>query len=236
MANKVRKIVQIDEEKCDGCGLCVPACHEGAIQIIDGKAKLVEDRLCDGLGDCLGECPQDAITIIEREAEEFDEEAVEEHLERLSATEEAPRSAGGCPGAAMLNLMAEDTAEEPAGGEQPSQLGNWPVQLTLVPPHAPWLENADLLISADCVPYALGSFHRDLLAGKRVITACPKLDDVEPYLTKLTEIFRTHDLRRVTVARMEVPCCSGLVALVRRALEDAGSDVPFEEHIVNIGG
>lgn len=235
MATKtLRKIIHIDEEKCDGCGLCVPSCEEGAIQIIDGKAKLVAENLCDGLGNCLGECPRGAITIEEREAEEFDEEAVEEHLCGLNAPAASPCSGGGCPGAAAMDLGAPAAREAAVG--QPSQLRNWPVQLTLVPVHAPWLEDADLLISADCVPYALGSFHGDLLAGRQVITACPKLDDVEPYLRKLTEIFGAHDIRSVTVARMEVPCCSGLAALVRAALERAGSDTPYEELIVRIGG
>jgi len=236
MATKtLRKIVQIDEEKCNGCGLCVPSCEEGAIQIIDGKAKLVAENLCDGLGNCLGECPQDAITIEEREAEEFDEVAVEEHLQDQGAPAASPCSGGGCPGAAAMNLGAPATAEAPKpGAAQPSQLRNWPVQLTLVPVHAPWLERADLLISADCVPYALGSFHSDLLAGKQVITACPKLDDVQPYLEKLTAIFETHDIKRVTVARMEVPCCGGLTAIVREALEQSGSDAIYEELVVNI--
>jgi NAD-dependent dihydropyrimidine dehydrogenase PreA subunit len=233
-----RKIVHIDEDKCDGCGLCVPSCDEGAIQIIDGKAKLIAENLCDGLGDCLGECPQDAITIEEREAEAFDEEAVEQHLrEQLeeTVTNSSPCSGGGCPGAAAMNLAEEAEEEEPPrGAPQASQLRNWPVQLTLVPVHAPWLDGADLLISADCVPYALGSFHSDLLAGKKVITACPKLDDVEPYVRKLTEIFQTHDIERVTVARMEVPCCAGLVTVVQEALDRADGDTEYEEMIVNI--
>ena len=233
MATKtLRKIVEIDEKKCNGCGLCVPSCEEGAIQIIDGKARLVAENLCDGLGNCLGECPQDAITVIEREADEFDEDAVAEHLGETPEPAASP-CGGGCPSAAAMTLGA---AQETPGAPQPSQLSNWPVQLTLVPVHAPWLAGADLLISADCVPYALGSFHRDLLAGKQVITACPKLDDVQPYLEKLTEIFRTHDVKRVTVARMEVPCCSGLTALVQAALGQAGSDTPYEELIVKIGG
>ncbi len=235
MATKtLRKIVQIDEAKCNGCGLCVPSCEEGAIQIIDGKARLVAENLCDGLGNCLGECPQDAITVIEREADDFDEAAVAEHLGEAHAPAASP-CGGGCPGSAAVALGAAQ-AEETPGGPQPSQLSNWPVQLTLVPVHAPWLEGADLLISADCVPFAMGSFHRDLLAGKQVITACPKLDDVQPYLEKLTEIFQTHELSRVTVARMEVPCCSGLASLVRTALDRAGSDTPYEELIVKIGG
>ncbi len=230
----VRKIVHIDEEKCDGCGVCVPACDEGAIQIIDGKAKLIAENLCDGLGDCLGECPQDAITIEEREAERFDEEAVEEHLQQQDVANASPCSGGGCPGAAAMDLGGTVADRTPPGGPQPSHLRNWPVQLTLVPVHAPWLDGADLLISADCVPYALGSFHGDLLAGKQVITACPKLDDVEPYLRKLTEIFGEHDIERVTVARMEVPCCGGLTALVQEALERAESAAEYEELIVNI--
>lgn len=233
----LRKIVHIDEDKCDGCGLCVPSCEEGAIQIIDGKAKLVAENLCDGLGNCLGECPRGAITIEEREAEEFDEVAVEERLRDLGAPAPGSCSGGGCPGARAMGLGAPVMEEAPAsGGPQRSQLRNWPVQLTLVPAHAPWLEGADLLISADCVPFALGSFHSDLLAGRQVITACPKLDDVQPYLRKLTEIFRTHDIKRVTVARMEVPCCAGLAALVQRALDEAGSDAQYEEVIVKIGG
>jgi len=233
MAQRVRKIVRIDEEKCNGCGLCVPSCEEGAIQIIDGKARLVEDRLCDGLGNCLGECPQDAITIEEREAEEFDEEAVAAHLGALEGASAGSGCGGGCPGSMALSFGEGAAA---AGGPQPSQLRNWPVQLTLVPPHAPWLEGADLLISADCVPYALGGFHGELLAGKKVITACPKLDDVRPYLAKLTEIFRSNDVRRVTVARMEVPCCAGLVALVRQALEASGRNTPLEELVIGIEG
>ena len=236
MATKtMRKIVHIDEEKCDGCGLCVPACDEGAIQIINGKANLVAENLCDGLGDCLGECPCGAITVEEREAEAFDEGAVQEHLGDQPVPVASPCSGGDCPGGAAIDLGAQATEATPAG-PQPSQLRNWPVQLTLVPVHAPWLDGADLLISADCVPYAFASFHSDLLAGKQVITACPKLDDVEPYLRKLTEIFEVHDIQRVTVARMEVPCCGGLTALVQKALEQAGSEAQYEELVVGVGG
>ncbi len=233
----VRKIVTIDEERCNGCGLCVPACDEGAIQIINGKAKLIAENLCDGLGDCLGECPQGAISIVEREAEEFDEAAVEERLCELGAGDAHGHAAGGCPGAAAMGLGASSEAREAVEGEaQPSQLGNWPLQLALVPVHAPWLDGADLLIAADCAPFALGSFHSDLLAGKQVIIGCPKLDDVEPYLHKLTEIFRTREIERVTVARMGVPCCAGLSTVVQRALQLADSNIPYEEVIVKIGG
>lgn len=235
MAKRIRKIVTIDEEKCDGCGLCVPACEEGAIQIIDGKARLIEDRLCDGLGNCLGECPRGAITMEEREAEEFDEEAVAAHVEVQKTVQQATACGGGCPGSRLMEL-GEATGQPPATGPRTSQLSNWPVQLTLVPVHAPWLEDADLLISADCVPYALGGFHGELLAGRKVITACPKLDDVAPYFEKLVEIFRQREIRRVTVARMEVPCCAGLVGLVRRALSESGADIPFEELVITIQG
>lgn len=235
MTRRVRQIVRIDEEKCNGCGLCVPACEEGAIQIIDGKARLIEERLCDGLGNCLGECPQGAITIEYREADAFDEAAVEEHLVKSAAAGSSSGCGGGCPGSAALSLAVEDE-EEVAAGSQPSRLRNWPVQLTLVPVHAPWLDGADLLISADCVPYALGSFHSELLRGKQVITLCPKLDDVRPYLDKLVEIFRAHDIKRVTVARMEVPCCAGVVTLVGRAMELAGCQAPVSEVIVGIEG
>ncbi len=233
MARRLRQIIRIDEEKCDGCGLCVPSCDEGAIQIIDGKARLVAERLCDGLGNCLGECPQGAITIEEREAEEFDEDAVVEHL-RADAVE-APACGGGCAGS-MVRWLEGDETDAASSGPQPSQLGNWPVQLTLVPVHAPWLEGADLLISADCVPYALESFHSDLLTGKQVITACPKLDDVQPYLRKLMEILRSREIASVTVARMEVPCCAGLVALVRQAIEGSGRSIRSEELVVSIEG
>ena len=236
ITKQVRKIVSIDEEKCDGFGLCVPSCHEGAIQIIGGKARLVADKLCDGIGDCLGECPRGAITIEEREADDYDEQAVAEHLGQQQAVPAAsPCSGGGCPSAAAMKIGAPAAAPA-ASVRQRSELQNWPVQLTLVPPHAPWLNGADLLISADCVPYALGSFHSDLLAGKQVITACPKLDDVGPYLDKLTQIFRERDIQRITVARMEVPCCSGLVALVKQALAESGRRIPFEERVIHIGG
>jgi len=235
MSRNVRKIVHIDEEKCNGCGLCVPSCEEGAIQIIDGKARLVAENLCDGLGNCLGECPQDAIAIEEREAEEFDEAAVAEHLEQ--AQQEPAACSGGCPGSRIMQfLRPEATAPTAPTGPQPSELRNWPLQLTLVPVQAPWLENANLLISADCVPYALPEFHRELLAGRVLITACPKLDETGPYLQKLAEIFRTHRINSVTVARMEVPCCAGLVALVRAAIEASGRAIPFAETIISIEG
>lgn len=234
---RVRQIVQIDEDKCDGCGLCVPACEEGAIQIIDGKARLVADRYCDGLGACLGECPQGAITLQEREADEFDEEAVAEYLaDEQASTAQDAKLPCGCPSAQARTLEPCSHDEAAASAPTVSRLRNWPVQLTLVSPTAPWLDGADLLLCADCVPFALGDFHRDLLEGKQLIIACPKLDDIRPYLAKLTEIFESRDVRSVTVARMEVPCCSGLVGLARRAVQAAGKHLPVQELVVGIEG
>ena len=232
----LRKVVEIDEDKCNGCGLCIPACKEGAIRIVDGKARLAEDRYCDGLGACLGECPRGAISIVEREAEEFDQGAALEHVRAADAADHTSTPCG-CPSAAVMSLSPSarpPAADVPAPGHP--WLSNWPVQLALVPVGAPWLDGVNLLISADCVPFAYADFQDGLLRGRQVITACPKLDDVGPYLDKLTAIFREHDIRSVTVARMEVPCCQGLVMLVRRALAAAGGDTPFGEVVVGIQG
>lgn len=230
-----RKIIRIDEERCNGCGLCVPACHEGALQIVDGKARLVKDAYCDGLGDCLGECPQDAIAIEEREAEPYDEEAVQA---RLAASADAvPKAAGGCPGMKALNLAGTRKAPEEkgldSGTKHPSELRQWPVQLHLVPVHAPYWQEAQLLLCADCVPFAYADFHRDLLKGKQVINACPKLDDTSNYVDKLADILGENDIESLTVAHMEVPCCSGLVQIARQALQKSGRDVPLE--LVQVG-
>ncbi|UFS72041.1 4Fe-4S binding protein [Geomonas sp. RF6] len=243
----IRKIVKIDKEKCDGCGLCVPSCAEGAIRIVDGKAELAADNLCDGLGACLGDCPQDAITIIEREADEFDEEAVHQHLAgnaHAAAPEaHAPHKShaeahhGGCPGSRAMSLKPAAPAPDAGeGAPQPSQLGQWPVQLHLVPPTAPYFQNADLLIAADCVPFAYADFHRDLLAGKAVVIGCPKLDDNDFYTKKLTELFRVSSIKSITVVRMEVPCCGGIVAAARQALAACGKEIPFKEVRVSING
>jgi Fe-S-cluster-containing hydrogenase component 2 len=209
-----RKIITIDDEKCDGCGLCVDACHEGAIQMVDGKAKLVSDIYCDGLGDCLGECPQGAITIVEREAEAFDEKAVQEHLagkEKANAGCPSHPVGGGCPGAAMRNFMQNAPAETAAGAAvQPSRLGNWPVQLMLVPPGAPFLKGADILVCADCVPFAVPDFHSRYLSGKALLVGCPKLDDLPYYEEKLQAIFAEAQPKSITVLKMEVPCCGGI--------------------------
>lgn len=237
----IRKIVQIDREKCNGCGLCVPACAEGAIKIIDGKAVLSADNLCDGLGACLGDCPQDAIAIIEREAEEFDEAAVEAHLkkpaERSAEKPAAAPSHGGCPGSrAMSFAAAPESASGNRGGSLPSELRQWPVQLNLVPTTAPYFQDADLLITADCVPFAYADYHRDYLAGKAVVVGCPKLDDNQHYREKLTEIFTMSAIRSITVLRMEVPCCGGIVMAARQALAASGKDIPFKEVTISIRG
>lgn len=243
----LRKIVEIDEEKCDGCGLCASACAEGAIQIIDGKARLVSDSYCDGLGACLGECPQDAITIIEREAGGFDEEAVERHLAGLSVQDrqESGHSAAadtlacGCPGSMSRELPVSGARADDgtATGERiPSRLRNWPVQLHLVPVNAPYLQGARLLIAADCVPFALADFHPRLLDGKILMVGCPKLDDAAFYRDKLAAILRENDIRELTVAFMEVPCCFGLVNLVRQAVADSGKNIPFTTIKVGIEG
>jgi len=232
----IREIVKIDEEKCNGCGLCVPACAEGAIRIVDGKARLLADNLCDGLGACLGDCPMDAITIEKREADEFDEEAVEEHLATGAGKEPVPSAPqGGCPSARLMSFEKQ----EPAAGEagpRPSALRQWPVQMHLVPPSAPFLKDADLLLAADCVPFAYADFHRDFLQDKALLIGCPKLDDGQAYLQKLTAILAGNDIKRLTVLHMEVPCCSGLIAIARQALAASGKDVPLETVRIGIQG
>lgn len=238
-----RKIIEIDEELCDGCGNCIVGCAEGALELVDGKAKLVSDVYCDGLGACLGECPTGALKIIEREAAEFDEEAVEERLETLKLAEkqaeEAPMPCG-CPSARIQTIDRPtpcQAANEPvAHPSAESALSHWPVQIRLVPPSAHFLKNADLLVTADCVPVAYASFHRDFLDGKVVMVGCPKFDDTQSYLEKFTEIFSTADIHSVTTVFMEVPCCHGLPAIIKRALELAGKNIPMENIIVGVRG
>ena len=243
----LRQIVRIDEEKCDGCGLCVPTCAEGAIQIIDGKARLVSDVYCDGLGACLGECPQDAISIEEREAAAFDEEAAHRHVERQKAAVQGcgcssePESTGhACPGAASQVL--QPAASVPTAGNDgespvtPSALANWPVQLVLAPVQAPYFQGARLLIAADCVPFALADFHQGFLAGRTLLMGCPKLDDAELYRRKLAQIFIQNDIQSVEVLYMEVPCCFGLAHLIHLAIQESGKDIPVEITKIGIRG
>jgi len=243
----VRKIIRIDEEKCDGCGDCVAACEEGAIRIIDGKAKLVSDVLCDGFGACLGECPQGALTIEEREAEAFDEATVKKHPATIKQPVSAPplmAHAGGCPGSAMRQFAgpaaASGLATAPAtGGFQPaypSLLGHWPIQLMLVPPGAPFLEGADLVVCADCVPFTVPDFHARYLQGRAVLVGCPKLDDLNFYLEKLQALFQQAQPSRITVLRMEVPCCGGIADAALRARDRAVPHVPTEIHTIGVRG
>jgi NAD-dependent dihydropyrimidine dehydrogenase PreA subunit len=231
-----RKIVKIDEEKCDGCGLCIPNCAEGALQIIDGKAKLIGDKFCDGLGACLGHCPQDAIIVSEREAEAFDEKAVEILLSKKPQPKPQPTIAG-CPSSKAMHFKAAEPKAE-TGSHQPSvsMLSHWPVQLKLVPVNAPYFEDADLLVAADCVPFAYPNFHHDFLKGKAVVVGCPKLDDIQFYTEKLTEIFRTNSIRSITLPFMEVPCCFGLVRAVEEALKVSGKDIPLKKVKIGIRG
>ncbi len=264
----IRKIVHIDEEKCDGCGNCVPACHEGALQIVDGKARLVREVYCDGLGDCLGECPQDAISIEQREAADFDPRAVEQHLQSVAGAERdsepaarretelqpmvqsrpgpAAPPAGGCPGAAMRRLQPGPTGPigpiGPTGPTAPadragaSALAHWPLQLELVPVGAPFLRRADILICADCVPFAVPDFHARYLDGRSVLVGCPKLDDLERYRRKLTELFAAAEPRSLTVLRMEVPCCGGIAQAVIEARDAAAPELPVAITTVGIRG
>jgi NAD-dependent dihydropyrimidine dehydrogenase PreA subunit len=239
----MRKIIEIDEERCDGCGLCVPACAEGSLEIIDGKARVISDNLCDGLGACLGECPNDALRIVEREAEEFDEAAVEKFLAAKAKKQKAPNPviASGCPSAGIQQFVkpaAKGSVSTAGlqGAPGQSALGHWPIQIHLVPPTAPFLKNSDLLVLADCVPVAFPTLHRDFLQGKAVMMGCPKLDNVESYIQKFTQIFRTAGVRSITAVVMEVPCCSGLPMIVKKALDDAGVDIPLQQVVVSTRG
>jgi len=281
-----REIITIDEEKCNGCGSCVPGCPEGALQIIDDKARLISDLFCDGLGACIGDCPEDAISIIEREAEPYDEvrvmqnivkqgeNTIKAHLEHLKnhgetvflkqATDyldengienplekevKVDQAAGaeaseeklpcGCPGSKVMDLRDDDRADTASGDtdvKQKTELRQWPVQIHLVPVNAPYFDGADLLIAADCVPFAHANFHRDLLKGKILLVGCPKLDDAGFYKDKITEILKENNIKSVTIAHMEVPCCFGLVKLVNEALVDAGKDIPLDDITIKVNG
>ena len=245
----VRKIIQIDEELCDGCGNCVPSCAEGALEIIDGKAKVIADVYCDGLGACLGECPVGALKIIEREAEEFDEEAVEELLAQKKK-EEAPRvmpmASGGCPSARLQSFGSPAAAagSDPCGcaneaaalDQSESALSHWPVQIMLVPPTAPFLKGADLLVLADCVPVAYPSLHENFLKGKAVMMGCPKFDDAQHYIEKFAQICQLSGIRSITSVVMEVPCCSALPVIVKKGMALSGVRIPMEEAVISTRG
>ena len=232
----VRKIVTIDEEKCDACGLCVSACAEGAIQIVDGKARLVSDVYCDGLGACLGECPQGAITVEEREAVEFDEQKSLDHVAKIQAAVKPVSACSGhtCPGSMARSL--ETRQASPDARHRKSALTNWPVQMSLVPVNAPYFQDADILLAADCVPFAYADFHTKLLPGRALIIGCPKLDDAAHYVDKLADILRSNNVKSLKVARMEVPCCRGLMKIAESAVVISGKNIPFEEVVISIRG
>lgn len=238
----LRKIIKIDEELCDGCGLCVPDCAEGSLIIVDGKAKMVEDKLCDGLGACLGACPQGALKIIEREADEFDEDAVEEYLANLK-TEEATQipKASGCPSAQVQTFAPQtdcQTANKPVSVINPadSALTHWPVQIRLIPPQAPFLQNADVLIAADCTAVAVPGFQEKYLQNKVVMMGCPKFDDAPSYIEKFSDILKTANLNSITILIVEVPCCSAMNVIIKQAMDKAGVTVPVEQITVSTQG
>ena len=221
----IRRMIQIDQQKCNGCGLCVTACHEGAIAMIGGKAYLARENFCDGFGDCLPGCPTGAITFVEREAPAYDEAAV------LRAKAEKAGAHMGCPGSRLQGR----TPEAPTEGHCPSQLRQWPVQIKLVPVTAPWFRDSDVLVAADCTAYAYGDFHRDFLREKTLLVGCPKLDAVD-YSEKLTQIFGANSIRSVTVLRMEVPCCGGLERAVKTAAANSGKNIPVQVVTITTDG
>ena len=228
----IRKIIRIDEEKCNGCGLCASACHEGAIDIVDGKAKLVRENFCDGFGDCLPGCPTGAISFEEREAPAYDEAAVKASQQKKAAEKHlhGMRPAGGCPGSRMMELHREADAapEQASANARPiSRLGQWPCQIKLLPTQAPFFNGAKLLIAADCTAYAYANMHEDFMKGKITVIGCPKLDDVD-YSEKLTAIIHDNDIKSVTIMRMEVPCCGGLQQAAETALRNSGKFIPWQ--------
>jgi NAD-dependent dihydropyrimidine dehydrogenase PreA subunit len=239
----VRKIIKIDEDLCDGCGNCVPACAEGALEIKDGKARVIAEIYCDGLGACLGECPTGALTIEERRADEFDEHAVEEMLAKKtepSAPAVLPMDGGGCPGARMMQSFGGAPQKKPVSAgnaaEMESALQHWPVQIMLVPPTAPFLKGADLLVLADCVPVAFPTLHRDFLNGKAVMMGCPKFDNTQAYIEKFAQICKLSGIRSITSVVMEVPCCSALPIIVKKGMELAKAPIPMEEVVISVRG
>lgn len=234
----IRKIIRIDHERCNGCGACAKACHEGAIEIINGKAELVREHFCDGLGDCLPECPTGAISFEEREAPAYDEKAVKEAQEKAFVKNQAASKHMGCPGAKSMQIRrpAEPGAGTPAPNPaQMSALRNWPVQIKLAPVSAPYFNGAKLLIAADCTAYAYASFHQDFIRNKLTLIGCPKLDQVD-YSEKLTAIIQGNDIQSVTIVRMEVPCCGGLEMAAKKALQNSGKFIPWQVVTISIDG
>jgi Pyruvate/2-oxoacid:ferredoxin oxidoreductase delta subunit len=240
--NTLRKIIEIDEGLCTGCGECIPACAEGAIQVIDGKARLVAEKYCDGLGACLGECPRGAIKIVERQADEFDEEAVTEHIQARAANAQKAEAmmACGCP-STLIESFGSTRAQHKhqeleTDANDTSALAHWPVQINLVPPTAPFLKGAHLLVAADCTPVAYPRFHRDFLEGKAVMLGCPKFDDAQAYIQRFAEIFKQADIKGITVVVMEVPCCQGLPVIITKGMALAGKEIPLDQVIISTRG
>jgi len=239
----LRKIIEIDEELCDGCGLCIPSCAEGAIEIVDGKAQIIADKLCDGLGACLGECPTGALKVIEREADDFDEEAVEEHLEEKAkeTAEEKQQMPCGCPSTQIHTFVPIESHPETQipsaiGTEGESALSHWPVQIRLIPPKAPFLKGADLLVLADCVAVAYSRLQSDFIKGKVVMMGCPKFDGAEEYIERFAEIFKIAGIKSITTVYMEVPCCTGLPMIVKKGLEASGQTIPINDVVISTRG
>ena len=234
----IRKIIRIDHERCNGCGACAKACHEGAIEIINGKAELVREHFCDGLGDCLPECPTGAISFEEREAPAYDEKAVKEAQEKVFLKNQAASKHMGCPGAKSMQLQRPTAPETGIPAPNPGQMSalrNWPVQIKLAPISAPYFNGAKLLIAADCTAYAYASFHQDFIRNKLTLIGCPKLDQVD-YCEKLTAIIQGNDIQSVTIVRMEVPCCGGLEMAAKKALQNSGKFIPWQVVTISIDG
>ena len=234
----IRKIIRIDKEKCNGCGACATACHEGAIDIINGKAELVREHFCDGLGDCLPECPTGAISFEEREAPAYDEEAVKEAQKKNAIQKQAMPPHTGCPGSRTMQIQRTETpkSEGPSSAtDSVSKLQNWPVQIKLAPVSAPYFNDAKLLIAADCTAYAYASFHQDFIRNKVTLIGCPKLDQVD-YSEKLTAIIQNNNIQSVTIIRMEVPCCGGLEMAAKKALQNSGKFIPWQVVTISIDG
>ena len=234
----IRKIIRIDKDKCNGCGVCADPCHEGAIDIINGKAELVREHFCDGLGDCLPQCPTGAISFEEREAPAYDEEAVKEAQEKIFTKNQTMSAYSGCPGTKIMQIQRTETSEpvEPSlTADSMSKLQNWPVQIKLAPVNAPYFNGAKLLIAADCTAYAYASFHQDFIRNKVTLIGCPKLDQVD-YSEKLTEIIQNNNIQSVTIVRMEVPCCGGLEMAAKKALQNSGKFIPWQVVTISIDG
>jgi ferredoxin len=228
----IRNIIHIDEDKCNGCGNCVVDCAEAALQIVNGKAKLVKEIYCDGLGACMGGCPTGALTIIQRESDPFDEAATEKHVHEVRRKKEEPC---GCPGTRTVDF-GEKRPPSHAAADARAELTNWPIQLKLVPASAPYFNDADLLLAADCTAFSAAGIHGRFIKGRKVVIACPKLDDAQSYYEKLTEMFRQNSIKSITVLRMEVPCCGGLAYIVKQALQASKKEIPYYEVVIGIKG